>query len=107
MSITDKLINILEKRQAKNSDSISSPTNALARKIADKWQIDISAIKVIPNGIKIEDIEKYNNNFNSVKSDYILFLGQPRQTRTWLISPHRAYPSISSEKLHQRHRQRP
>jgi len=82
MSFRDRVIDFLEKKQTENSIGITSPTKALANIIATEWDISLSQIKIIPNGIDIEKIKSISSNLGKPKiDDYIIYIGrlEPRK----------------------------
>ena len=82
MSFRDRVIDFLEKKQTENSIGITSPSKALANIIATEWDISLSQIKIIPNGIDIEKIKSISSNLGKPKiDDYIIYIGrlEPRK----------------------------
>lgn len=75
-TITAEWKNFLERTQTIRSTAITSPTRVLQEEVALSWHINTSRITVIPNGIKLEDIEQRGNAPNSINSDYIVYVGR-------------------------------
>lgn len=76
MRIRDKMRDFLEKEQTSRSLSVSSPTETLAREVSKSWNIDLSRIKVIPNGLDVERIRSVEIKPDSVGSPYLLYVGR-------------------------------
>lgn len=81
MTTGAKTTNFLEKTQTKQSYGITSPTNALAKRISKKWNIDLSSIQIIPNGINLKKIGSMDIKEKSLNSDYLVYVGrlEPRK----------------------------
>lgn len=81
MKTKAKTIDFLEKTQTKNSYGITSPTIALAKRISEKWNIDLASIKIIPNGINLEKIKSLVIKQKSLNPDYMVYVGrlEPRK----------------------------
>jgi len=82
MSLKDRAMNFLEKTQTKNSAGISAPTKSLADIISINWDIPLSQIKIIPNGIDIERIMSIIPNLEKPEiNNYIVYIGrlEPRK----------------------------
>lgn len=82
MNLKDRAMNFLEKNQTKNSAGISAPTKSLANIISTNWNIPLSQIKIIPNGIDIEKIMSIIPNLGKPDiNNYIVYIGrlEPRK----------------------------
>lgn len=72
--------NIMERKQTLKSDGIFSSTNALAKKVIEKWHLNPSLIEVIPNSIDLERVrrlgEKPPFQSNLRNKEFILYFGR-------------------------------
>lgn len=75
-ALNDALVDILERNQAMYSMGITSPTKVLQKEVAQTWNIDVSRITVIPNGIDIKRIRSARIEPYSIGSDYIVYVGR-------------------------------
>ena len=71
----DALVNSFERNQTTYSDGITSPSKVLQKEVAQAWNIDVSRITVIPNGIDIERIKSIRIETSSTESNYIVYVG--------------------------------
>jgi glycogen(starch) synthase len=68
-----RLLNFMEKTQAKRSALLSSPTQALAKIVTKMWRIKKEQIEFIPNPINLDK----DKNYQKIKDkDYLLYLGR-------------------------------
>lgn len=72
--------NLMEKKQTLNSDGIFSSTNALAKKVTEKWNIDPSLVEVIPNSIDLSRVRQLGKNMPSPSilkdKDFLVYFGR-------------------------------
>jgi glycosyltransferase involved in cell wall biosynthesis len=92
VALNNALVNSLERKQTMYSTGITSPTKALQKEVAQAWNIDVSRITVIPNGIDINRIRSATIE-TLTESDYIVFVGR-LEARKWVHLLAKALPGI-------------
>ena len=93
IALNDSLVNILERNQTMYSIGITAPTEALRKEVAKTWNIDLSRISVIPNGINIERIRSARIETNSIGSEYVIYIGR-LEARKGVLVLAKALPEI-------------
>ncbi len=74
------LLNWIEKTQTLRSDGIISSTTALAKAVAEDWQIDLCRIRIIPNSIDIARVLRLAESADVPEilagKEYLLYFGR-------------------------------
>jgi glycogen(starch) synthase len=74
------LFNWMEKKQTLLSDGVFTSTRAIAEAVTDEWEIDVSAVEIIPNSVDVSRIVELGKGEPgpdiSAGDDYLLYFGR-------------------------------
>jgi glycogen(starch) synthase len=90
-----RLIDYLERDQARRSAAIYAPTKAIAHRVGSNWGISAEAIEVIPNSINLSAVRKAGDSQpgRPLPSRFVVFCGR-LEARKGIIPLGQALPAI-------------